>query len=107
VSVVIDQEGTYQALLFEEGKKRKRAKQIAREVSLELAGQVFHTHLIVSDGQGIDVILGMSLMKLHQAILDIAKWLICLDSTVYGKVTLHILAVVRLKHPCITLLQRV
>jgi predicted aspartyl protease len=36
------------------------AKQIAREVPLELAGQVFPTHLIVLDGQGIDVILGMS-----------------------------------------------
>jgi hypothetical protein len=33
---------------------------IAREVPLELAGQVFPTHLIVLDGQGIDVILGMS-----------------------------------------------
>jgi hypothetical protein len=37
------------------------AKQIAREVLLELAGQ------------GIDVIQGMSWMKLHKAILDIAK----------------------------------
>jgi hypothetical protein len=34
--------------------------QIAREVPLELARQVFPTHLIVLDGQGIDVILGMS-----------------------------------------------
>jgi hypothetical protein len=49
------------------------ANHIAREVSLELARQVFHTHLIVLDGQGIDVILGMSWMKLHKAILDIAK----------------------------------
>jgi hypothetical protein len=37
------------------------AKQIAREVLLKLAGQ------------GIDVIQGMSWMKLHRAILDIAK----------------------------------
>jgi hypothetical protein len=49
------------------------ANHIAREVPLELARQVFHTHLIVLDGQGIDVILGMSWMKLHKAILDIAK----------------------------------
>jgi nicotinate-nucleotide pyrophosphorylase len=48
-------------------------KQIAREVLLELAGQVFPNHLIVLDGQGIDVILGMSYMKLHKAILDIAS----------------------------------
>jgi hypothetical protein len=49
------------------------ANQIAREALLELARQVFHTHLIVLDGQGIDVILGMSWMKLHKAIMDIAK----------------------------------
>jgi hypothetical protein len=49
------------------------AKQKAREVALELAGQVFRTHLIVLDGQGIDIILRMSWMKLHKAILDIAK----------------------------------
>jgi predicted aspartyl protease len=49
------------------------ANRIAREVPLELAGHVFPTHLIVLDGQGIDVILGMSWMKLHKAILDIAK----------------------------------
>jgi predicted aspartyl protease len=49
------------------------AKQIARAASLELAGHVFPTHLIVLDGQGIDVILGMSWMKLHKAILDIAR----------------------------------
>jgi hypothetical protein len=49
------------------------AKCIAREVPLELAGQVFPTHLIVLDGQGIDVILGMSWMKLHNTILDIAR----------------------------------
>jgi hypothetical protein len=46
---------------------------IAREVPLELDGHVFSTHLIVLDGQGIDVILGMSCMKLHKAILDIVK----------------------------------
>jgi hypothetical protein len=49
------------------------AKQITREISLELARQVFPTHLIILDGQGINVILGMSWMKLHKSILDIAK----------------------------------
>jgi hypothetical protein len=73
------------------------AKQIAREVLLELAGQMFPTHLIVLDGQGIDVILGMSWMKVHKAILDIAKWLVCIDSPIYVKVTLHLPVVVRLK----------
>jgi hypothetical protein len=41
------------------------ANQIAREVSLELVGQVFRSHLIVFDGQGIDAILGMVWMKLQ------------------------------------------
>jgi hypothetical protein len=49
------------------------ANLIAREVPLELAGHLFPTHLVVLDGQGIDTILGMSWMKLHKAILDIAK----------------------------------
>jgi hypothetical protein len=48
------------------------ANRIAREVRLKLARHMFPTHLIVLDGQGIDVILGMSWMKLHKAILDIA-----------------------------------
>jgi hypothetical protein len=73
------------------------ANQIAREVLLELAGQVFPTHLIVLDGKGIDAILGMSWMKLHKAILDIAKWLVYLDSPIYGMVTLHLPVIVRIK----------
>jgi hypothetical protein len=36
-------------------------------------------------------------MKLHKAILDIAKRLVCIDSTIYGKVTLHLPVVVHLK----------
>jgi hypothetical protein len=39
------------------------ANQMAREVPLEFVGHVFPTHLIVLDGRGIDVILGMSWMK--------------------------------------------
>jgi hypothetical protein len=73
------------------------ANQIAREVPLELAGQVFHNHLIVLDGQGIYIILGMSWMKLHKAILDIAKQLVYLDSMIYGKVTLDLTVVVCIK----------
>jgi hypothetical protein len=58
---------------------------------------VFPTQLIVLDGQGIDVILGMSWMKLHNAILDIAKQLVYLDSLIYGKVAIHHPVVVRIK----------
>jgi hypothetical protein len=37
---------------------------------LNLGGKVYKTHLIVLDGQGIDVILGMSWMRDHKALLD-------------------------------------
>jgi hypothetical protein len=42
------------------------ANLVAREVPLELARQVFCTHLIILDGPGIYVIFGMSWMKLHK-----------------------------------------
>jgi hypothetical protein len=50
---------------------------------------VFSTDLIILDGQGLDVILGMSWMKRHGAVLDIAGRLVHLDSPMYGKVILH------------------
>jgi hypothetical protein len=40
--------------------------------------------------QGIDFILGMSWMKVHRAVLDIASQSVHLDSPVYGKVILHL-----------------
>jgi hypothetical protein len=48
------------------------ADQIVRKTPLKLAGRVFHTDVIILKGQGLDVILGMSWMKLHIAVLDIA-----------------------------------
>jgi hypothetical protein len=36
------------------------ANQMARKIPLELVGQVFSTALIILEGQGIDVILGMN-----------------------------------------------
>jgi hypothetical protein len=47
---------------------------------LKLAGKLFRTSLIVLDGQGIDVILGMSWMKGHKALLDIVSRTVRLDS---------------------------
>jgi hypothetical protein len=73
------------------------ANLIAREVPLKLAGYMFPTHLIVLDGQGIDVILGMNCMKLHRAILDIANRLAYHDSPIYGKVALHLPVVIHIK----------
>jgi hypothetical protein len=57
---------------------------------LKLAEQIFSTYLIILSGQGIDVIPGMSWMKLHMAVLDIAAHLVHLNSPVYGKVALHL-----------------
>jgi hypothetical protein len=70
---------------------------IAQKVPLELSESVFSTNLIVLSGQGIDVILGMSWMKLCKAILDTAASLVHLNSHVYGKVTLHLPTIARFK----------
>jgi predicted aspartyl protease len=51
---------------------RVDADQIVCKAPLELARRVFSTDLFILMGQGQDVILGMSWMKLHRAVLDIA-----------------------------------
>jgi hypothetical protein len=76
---------------------RVDADRIVQKVPLDLVGQIFETNLIVLSGQGIDFILGMNWMKWHKAILDISVRLVQLNSTVYGKVTLHLPAVSRIK----------
>jgi hypothetical protein len=73
------------------------ADRIVRKAPLKLAGRVFSTDLIILSGQDIDIILGMSWMKLHKAVLDIAGRLIHLDSPVYGKVILLLLSISRIK----------
>jgi hypothetical protein len=62
-----------------------------------LFGRVFETDFIVLSGQGIDVILGTSWMKWHKTVLDISARLVHLNSPVYGKVTLHLHAISRIK----------
>jgi hypothetical protein len=76
---------------------RVDADRIVQKVPLDLAGWIFKTDLIVLSGQGIDVILGMSWMKWHKAILNISVTLVQLNSPVYEKVTLHLPAVSRIK----------
>jgi hypothetical protein len=76
---------------------RVNADRIVWKIPLELAGRTFPTDLVILSGQGIDVILGMNWMKVHKAILDISARLVHLNSLVYGKVTLHLPAVARLK----------
>jgi hypothetical protein len=73
------------------------ADRIVRKAPLELVRKVFSTDLIILKGQGIDVILRMSWMKLHIAVLDIASRLVHLDSPVFGKVILHLPAVSHIK----------
>jgi hypothetical protein len=62
-----------------------------------LSGRVFEKDLIELSGQGIDVILGMSWMKWHKAVLDISAKLVHQNSPVYGKVTLHLPAISHIK----------
>jgi hypothetical protein len=73
------------------------ADRIVRKAPLKFARRVFSTDLIILKGQGLDVILGMSWMKLHRAVLDIAGRMVHLDSPMYGKVILHLPAVSRNK----------
>jgi hypothetical protein len=76
---------------------RVDANQVAQKALLELSERVFNTNLIILSGQGIDIILGMSWMKLHKAVLDIAGRLVHLDSPMYGKVFLPLPVVSRIK----------
>jgi hypothetical protein len=48
------------------------ADQVVQKVPLELSRRKFRTNLIILSGQGIDVILGMSWMKAHRVVLNIA-----------------------------------
>jgi hypothetical protein len=73
------------------------ADQVVQKVPLELFRRIFSTNLIILSGQGIDVILGMSWMKAHRAVLDIADRLVHLDSPMYGKVILHLPAIFHIK----------
>jgi hypothetical protein len=57
---------------------------------LSLAGRLFRTNLIVLEGQGIDVILGMGWMKRYTAVLDIAARTVHLESPTHGSVVLKL-----------------
>jgi hypothetical protein len=70
---------------------------MAHKISLELAGQVFHTTLIILEDQGIDVILDMNWTKMHRVVLDISARLVHLDSPIYGNVSLQLPPIARLQ----------
>jgi hypothetical protein len=61
-----------------------------KSTPLNLGGKVYKTGLIILDGQGIDVILGMSWMKEFKALLDIASRTVHLESPAQGSVVLKL-----------------
>jgi hypothetical protein len=71
--------------------------QVVQKVSLELSRRIFSMNLIILSGQDTYVILGMSWMKAHRAVLDIAGHLVHLDSPMYGNVILHLPTISRIK----------
>jgi hypothetical protein len=65
---------------------------LAKDTPLNLAGKVYKTSLIILDGQGIDVILGMRWMKEFKALLNIAACTVQLESPAHDSVILQLLA---------------
>jgi hypothetical protein len=65
-------------------------RQVIVNPSLNLGGRVYKICLIVLEGQGIDVILGMNWMKRHRALLYTAAWIVHLDSPEHGGATLQL-----------------
>jgi hypothetical protein len=65
-------------------------KQLVMYTPLNLTGKLFRTSLIVLDGQGIDVILGMSWMKGHKALVDTISHTVRIDSPANGVVVLQL-----------------
>jgi hypothetical protein len=63
---------------------------LAKNTPLNLGGRVYKAGLIILDGQGIDVILGMSWMKEYKAVLDIAACTVHLESPTHGSVSLRL-----------------
>jgi hypothetical protein len=65
-------------------------KKLVMATPLSLAGRLFRTNLIVLEGQGIDVILGMGWMKRYKAVLDIAACTVHLESPTHGSIVLKL-----------------
>jgi hypothetical protein len=60
---------------------------------LNLAGKFYKPSLIVVDGQGLDIILGMGWMRAHKALLDTATRVVQVDSPLYGTQVLQLSAI--------------
>jgi hypothetical protein len=65
-------------------------KQTVRHAPLNLAGKLYKPSLILLDGRGLDVILGMGWMKAHWVILDTATRVVQMDSPVHGDQVLQL-----------------
>jgi hypothetical protein len=65
-------------------------KELVMHTPLNLVGKLFGTSLIVLDGQGINVILGMSWMKGHKVQLDTVSCTVHLHSPANGVVVLQL-----------------
>jgi hypothetical protein len=68
-------------------------KQTVMHAPLDLAGKLYKPSLIVLDGQGLDIILGMGWMRVHKALLDTATRVVQLDSSLYGTQILQLLVI--------------
>jgi hypothetical protein len=86
--LVIEHMSTHYMILTPRG--NLITKQLVINAPLNLAGKVYKTHLIVLDGQGIGVILGISWMKDHKALLNTASRTMQLDSPDLGIVVLQL-----------------
>jgi hypothetical protein len=67
--------------------------QLVKNAPLNLGSKEYKTCLIVLEGQGIDIILGMGWMKAHKALLDTATRVVQLDSPI------HVVHVLQLSSP--------
>jgi hypothetical protein len=73
------------------------ADRMVCKIPLELVGRVFSTSLVILEGQGINVILGINWMEIHKAVLDISARLVHIDSFIFGKIFLHLPLVAHLQ----------
>jgi hypothetical protein len=78
-------------------RNQRKTPQTARSKIGQKNSENHKNGLIILRGQGIDVILGMSWMKMHKTVLDIADQLVHLNPPMYGKVILHLPAISRIK----------
>jgi hypothetical protein len=62
--------------------------QLVKNAPLNLGSKKYKTCLIVLEGRGIDIILGMGWMKAHKALLDTTTRVVQLDSPIHG---IHVL----------------